>query len=235
MVYILAKLVIKTAIKTVKSEIYKKKIRDLALKDGSFEYIAIADVNLKIEGQGKRTGRLDRRQNARSKLTEFIDDTQRVLVAIRHKDDGRVEFLLLKRPAKGKVDMENPLSNCSAETTFKTNEGVSINDAKDLSVRIMRGAPDGSSYYQVENTNIKFGQRFKRMFNIKILDTSTWTTKGGWSGWEMIELLNRMTQRGAGYHNGAQQQHQHSNKYDNDNFDVPVVEAIPVVAHPKSF
>jgi hypothetical protein len=49
MVYILAKLVIKTAIKTVKCEIYKKNIRDLALKDGSFEYIAIADVNLKIE------------------------------------------------------------------------------------------------------------------------------------------------------------------------------------------
>jgi len=253
MAHIIASLVIKTAIKAAKSEIYSKNIRDLALKDGSFEYIAIADVNLKIEGKSKRTGRPDRKQYARSKLTEFIDDTQRVLVAIRHKDDGRVELLLLKRPSNEKVDMENPLSNCSAETTFKTNQGVSINNAKDLAVRIMGDASDGSSYYQVENINIKRLQRYKRIFNIKILDTSRWTTKGGWSGWEMTELLNHMAQGRTGCHSVVQQQQQyqqqqyqqqqyqhlpqqHLDTYDNNSFDVPVAEAIPVVlVHPKSF
>jgi hypothetical protein len=208
MASILVSLAIKTAIRTVKSEIYKKNILDLALKDGSFEYIAIADVNLKIEGNGKRTGRPDTKQYARSKLTEFIGDTQRVLVAIRHKDDGRVEFLLLKRPFNEKVDMENPLSNCSAETSFKTNQGVSINNAKELAVLIMRDASDGSSYYQVENINIKLRQKYKRMFNIKILDTSRWTTKGGWSGWEMTELLSRMAQRRTGCHSVVQLQQQ---------------------------
>ena len=231
MAHILASLVIKTAIRTVKGEIYSKNIRDLALKDGSFEYIAIADVNLNIERKGKRTY-----------------DTKRVLVAIRHKDDRRVELLLLKRPSNEKVDMENPLSNCSAETTFKIMQGNT--NAKDLAVRIMGDTSDGSSYYQVENINIKSRKRYKRMFNIKIIDTSRWTTKGGWSGWEMTELLNQMVQRRTGCHSVVQQQQQdeqqqlqyqqqpqqHSDKYDSSSFDVPVAEAIPVVlVHPKSF
>ena len=151
-----------------------------------FEYIAIADVNLNIERKGKRTY-----------------DTQRVLVAIRHKDDGRVELLLLKRPSNEKVDMENPLSNCSAETTFKIMQGNT--NAKDLAVRIMGDTSDGSSYYQVEKINIKSRKRYKRMFNIKLsihLDQMDYQRRLEWVGNDRATKSNgpttyRMSQRSA--------------------------------------
>ena len=176
----------------IKSEVYKHNIRDLALKEGEFEYVAIADVEYTVSGQGKCTGRQGPTQLARSNITQCLEDTQRLFVAIIHKQDGRVEFLMLKRPGDDKVDVESPLKNCTAETTFKTNRDVSIVNASDLDVRIMRNETDGSSYFQMNNIDVKRMQKFKTTFNLKILDTSSWITKGGWDGQDMTRLLNGM-------------------------------------------
>ena len=196
MPFLLIRRIVKMTIGTVQSEVYKQNIRALALKEGEFEYVAIADVEYTVSGQGRLTGRPDTIQLAQSKITQYMEDKQRIFVAIRHKQDGRIEFLMLKRPGDDKVDVESPLRNCKAETTFKTNGGASVVKASDLEVRIMKDKTDGSSYFQMNNIDVKRMQKFKRIFNLKILDTSGWTTKGGWDGRDMTELLNDMANRG---------------------------------------
>jgi hypothetical protein len=152
------------------------------LKNDSFEYIAIADVEMQVLGKNRTTGTASVTDLGRRKMAELTDDTQRVFVAIRHKENGKIEFVMLKRPGDSKVDCENPLSNCTAETLFKANSGTSTCVVKDES--------DGTSYFEIENiSDFKLLQFYKRKLNIKVLDTSGWKTKGGWDGKDMSKLL----------------------------------------------
>ncbi|MGK3755052.1 MAG: hypothetical protein ACI8RD_007361 [Bacillariaceae sp.] len=152
------------------------------MKNDSFEYIAIADVEMQVLGEIRITGTASVTDLGRRKMAELTDDTQRVFVAIRHKENGKIEFVMLKRPGDSKVDCENPLSNCTAETLFKANSGTSTCVVKDES--------DGTSYFEIENiSDFKLLQFYKRKLNIKVLDTSGWKTKGGWDGKDMSKLL----------------------------------------------
>jgi len=180
--------------KTAASEGYKKKVKAMK-KDGEYEYIAIGEVTYQYTRPLRGTSINEPIYSTIARMKQDFEGNgnNRILAVVRQKNNGSVNFVLLKRPSNNEkcFDKNDPLNGCSIDPNLKTNQG-GIVESRDLKVSKMC-----SNTFQIEDKNYRTIQTHGKLFKIEIKNTKTTPSGyGRFSGVTLCELLNHMAKKG---------------------------------------
>jgi len=180
--------------KTAALDGFKFKVKAME-KEGNFEYIAIEEVSYKY------TRTLIRESSYPSMIAPMKSNTERngksILVVVRQKDNGVVNFILLKRPSnnnKKRFDKNNPLKGCSVDLNLKTNHR-GIVESRNLKVMKI----GSNNIFQLEDTNYRSAQTHRKVLEINIMSSKTKKSSDNnrrSNGEVLCELLTYMAKNG---------------------------------------
>ena len=130
-------------ITTPKAEWYKKNVEKFALQNclsNDFKILGCADVKFRRMRVGKITGReTNVIQTTKAASKKAMGANYGILMAIQSsRSPSAINFIMVKRPSDGKIDINNPLQNCKLETNFMNDTRASILDTDNMEVGIKR-------------------------------------------------------------------------------------------------
>jgi len=189
------------AMKTAASEGYRKKVKAMKV-EGNFEYLSFGEVTYHYTRPlrvGSTRAINEPIYSSIAQMKQCIEGNgeNRILVVTRNRENGSVNFILLKSPAinsKNKHFYEkDPLHSCSIDPNLKTNQGGIVES------RHLKVVRKNSNTFLIEDTKYRTIQTHKKILEIQVKNTTKKTYKGGngqFSGASLCELLNHMAKDG---------------------------------------
>lgn len=182
--------------KNAAKEGYKMTIKEME-KDDDFECIAIGEVSYTYKRSLLQRSTTKSRQIlssiARMKQNKERIGTKRILVIIRQKNNGSVNFILLKPllNKKGRiVDECNPFKGYSIDHNLKSNQRGIVDSSS------LRVTKKSSNTFQLEDKKYRTLQTHRKILEIRIRSRAS-SEKENINGTELSEILDSMADTGS--------------------------------------